>query len=310
MKKIMILMTALLALLAVSVPLTSAQDCPTTGTPVTKTLTEAQINSSFRVTNPANRNVSNVNVDLQPGQVVISETYTWRSATGVRTDTVVAILTPAIVNGRVEWNVLSVTANGQPASAELIAQINASLATSWRRWFAENGPTGRVSDVTVSDDAISYTYIAWAVGCVPPPSVTGTDEPRSPVTLTYTETQINSTFRVTNPATRSVTDEYVNLQPNQVTITATLTWRQRGSGIQTASVAVTLTPSVSNGQVDWNVVSITANGQAASAELVTQINASLAASWHRWVADNAPAGVITAITITEDDISYSYIPRQ
>ena len=316
MKKYPILLTtlvALLALFAVSIPLVNAQDCPATGTPVTKSYTEAEINSSFRVTNPANRNVSNISVDLQPDQVLLSETYTWRSPSGLRTDDVVALLIPSLTNGRVYWSVVSITANGQPASAELIAQINASLATSWRRWFGENGPAGRVTDLTITDDTISYTYIPWSAGCVPPP-VTGTDEPvppasGTPTTVSYSEAQINSTYRVTNPANRSISDEYVNLQPDQVTITATLSWRQRGSGIQTSNVAVVLTPKVSNGRVDWTVISITADGQPASAELVAQINASLAASWHRWVSQNAPAGVVTAITITDDTISYTYIPR-
>src|SRR4051812_14179490 len=103
MKKVLILLTALVALLAVSIPLTSAQaqehDCPTTGTPVTKTLTETQINSSFRVTNPANRNLTNVNVNLQSGQVTLSATYTWRSPSGVRTDNIIAVLIANIVNG-------------------------------------------------------------------------------------------------------------------------------------------------------------------------------------------------------------------
>ena len=318
MKKFLLLLTTVLALLAASVSLASAKaqehDCPTTGTPVTRTYTEAQINSSFRVTNPISRNVSNLYVDLQPGQVTISETYTWRSSTGVRSDAIAAVFTPAIVNGRVEWNVLSVTANGQPVSAELLAQINASLATSWRRWFSENGPAGRVTDLTITDDTISYTYVPWVAGCVPPP-ITGTEEPvpppsaGSPATVTFTEAQINSSFRVTNPVNRSITNEYVNLQPNQVTITATLTWRQRAGGVQTADVAVVLTPTVSNGRVDWNVISMTANGQPASTELVNQINASLAASWHRWVEANAPAGVVTTVTITDDTISYTYIPR-
>ena len=164
MKKFLILMTTLIALLAVSVPFISAQDvtataCPATGTPVTATITETQINSSFRVTNPANRNLTNVNVNLQPGQITLSATYTWRSATGVRADAIVAVVTPAIVNGRVEWNVLSISANGLPASTALIAQINAALATSWRRWFSENGPMGHVTDVTITEDDITYTYI-------------------------------------------------------------------------------------------------------------------------------------------------------
>ncbi len=318
MKKFLILMTTLVALFVVSIPLISAQDdCPTTGTPISVTYTEAQINASFRVTNPVIRNFSSLYVDLQPGQVTITGNYTWRSSTGVRTDSFAASLTPTISNGRVYWSVISLMVDGQPASEDLITQINASLETAWRRWFEENGPAGRVTDITITDDDISYTYVRWAAGCVPAP-ITGTAEPvpssggasgASSVTVTYTEAQINSSFRVTNPVNRTISDEYVNLQPGQVTISATLTWRQRG-GDQSADVAVTLTPSISNGRVNWDVVSITADGQPASASLVAQVNASLAASWHRWVSENAPAGVITDISISEDAISYTYIPRR
>ena len=40
----------------------------------TVTLTETQINSSFRVTNPVYRRVTNLHVDLHPGQAVVSAT--------------------------------------------------------------------------------------------------------------------------------------------------------------------------------------------------------------------------------------------
>ncbi len=299
MKKLLALLIAGFALMAVSIPFTSAQDCPATGTPVTKTYTEAEINSSFRVTNPANRSITNEYVNLQPGQVTITATLTWRSSSGVRSDDVAVVLVPSLVNGRVYWNVLSITADSQPASAELVAQINASLATAWRRWLGENGPQGHITNVTVTEDDISYTYIPWDVSCAPPPV-------NLPSSVTYTETQINNSFRVTNPADRRITNEYVNLQPGQVTITGTLSWRQRGSGVQTANVAVVLTPTISNGRVEWNVVSITSNGQPASADLVTQINASLAASWRRWIAANAPSGVVTGVTITENDITFTF----
>src|SRR5436305_119433 len=114
MKKFLILLTTMVALLALSIPLTSAQTaCPATGTPVTKTITEAQINSSFRVTNPANRNITNEYVNLQPGRVIISATLTSRQRSGVQTAAVAVVVTPTLNNGRVDWNVVSISANGQ-----------------------------------------------------------------------------------------------------------------------------------------------------------------------------------------------------
>jgi len=44
----------------------------------TKTVTEDQINNSYCATNPWRRSVTNVSVDLQPGQAVIYSTHTYR----------------------------------------------------------------------------------------------------------------------------------------------------------------------------------------------------------------------------------------
>jgi hypothetical protein len=55
--------------------------------------------------------------------------------------------------------------------------------------------------------------------------------------------------------------------------------------------------------------SITADGQPASASLVAQVNNHLMASWHRWVAANTPAGLLTVVSISDDDISFTYTPR-
>ncbi|MBK8022751.1 MAG: hypothetical protein IPK19_15290 [Chloroflexi bacterium] len=127
----------------------------------TLSFTEDQVNNTFWVTNPRNRHLSDVFVDLQPGQVTISATYTKRlNRTGTQTEehSLSVTLVPSVVNGRVSWTVTAAMGDGQPASGDLLAQINAHLAASWRRWISSTRPAGRITGVTITDDAITYTY--------------------------------------------------------------------------------------------------------------------------------------------------------
>ena len=126
---------------------------------VTITLSESDINSSFRVTNPRLRTITNVNVDLQPGQVVITATFTAPKTSPIP---VSVTLVPSVSNGRVTWTVLSATANGRAASADLLTQINASISTSWRNYWKGKRP-GYVTSLTVSDDTISWTKVYGSV---------------------------------------------------------------------------------------------------------------------------------------------------
>jgi hypothetical protein len=155
MKKFMVL-AMVVALFSVALPMTSAQSATRT-----VTFTETDINESFWVTNPANRNLSNAYVDLQAdGQVTLSALYTWRTRTGTRSTTLAAVITPRISNGRLQWDVVEITADGQPASASLVAQVNNHLMASWRRWINANAPEGMLTVVTISDDALALTYAA------------------------------------------------------------------------------------------------------------------------------------------------------
>ena len=152
-----------LSLIALLVLIVGAMAFPTLAADKTKTVTvtlsETDINSSYRVTNPARRSVTNVNVDLQPGQVVISATFTAPKTSPID---VSATLTPTLSNGRVTWSVLSATANGQPASADLLAQINASISSSWRNYWKSKHP-GYVTSLTVTDDNITWTKVYGSV---------------------------------------------------------------------------------------------------------------------------------------------------
>jgi hypothetical protein len=141
----------MLALVCLILPLAVAS---AQGSTVSRTKTEAEINGTYRVTNPWRRAVSNVVVDLQPGQVVISSTHTYRRAVYE----VVAVFTPSITNGRIYWTLASATANGEALSQGLIDQVNASISTSWRNYVRQQAGAGRVQSITVTD-----TDLTWVV---------------------------------------------------------------------------------------------------------------------------------------------------
>lgn len=104
------------SLIALLVLIVGAMAFPTLAADKTKTVTvslsESDINSSFRVTNPRLRTITDVKVDLQPGQVVIRATYTTPKTSPIP---VSVTLAPTVSNGRVTWTVLSATANGKAA---------------------------------------------------------------------------------------------------------------------------------------------------------------------------------------------------
>ena len=149
-----LLLVIVSALLALSIAAVSAEPAS-----ATVTITEAQINSSFRVTNPVYRRLTNVRVDLQPGQAVVSATLTVRAPRGQTTTVYQTVSTwiPSIVNGRVSWTLSSATVNGSPASSQLVSQINAAVGASWRTYWRSQHP-GRATAITVDDNQVVVTY--------------------------------------------------------------------------------------------------------------------------------------------------------
>lgn len=143
------LVLATLALLAVFAAPTFAAD--TTKTIVVQ---ESDINASFWVTNPAWRAVSDRSVDLQPGQVVVSETVTRRGHDPVA---VTITYAPYIENGRLYWTATAATKDGSPVSDDFLQEINDHMASSWRHYVREHRVPGHVTQVDISDSAITIT---------------------------------------------------------------------------------------------------------------------------------------------------------
>lgn len=160
MKKSFAALIMLVVALALAISVIPAAAQQTAQYPGTITLTEAQVNSMFWVTNPLNRRISNVYVDLQPDQVTITATYTTRVARTGATEThaLAVTLVPAVVNGRVQWNVTAASADGRPASGDLLNQINTHLAASWRRYVSSTRPAGHLTGVAITDTMITFSY--------------------------------------------------------------------------------------------------------------------------------------------------------
>jgi hypothetical protein len=120
----------------------------------THTITEEQINAAYWVTHPARRGVSDRRVDLQPNQVVLTETWTRR---GGEPEQVVAIFVPRLEDGRVYWTLTAATVDGEPASPELLAQINTRISSAWANYFRRQLKAGRVTAIAIDDAAITLT---------------------------------------------------------------------------------------------------------------------------------------------------------
>jgi Tfp pilus assembly protein FimT len=126
------------------------------------------------------------------------------------------------------------------------------------------------------------------------------------VTITATEDDINNSFRVTNPARLSISNKSVDLQSGQVVITATYTPR-RGTSNNSYTIATTLVPSVSNGRVTWTATSVVVNGTGVSNQQINQANSLIASAWRTLSQGYTGRHQVTALTITETDITYTVI---
>lgn len=129
-------------------------------TPTPRTVTEAQVNSTYRVTNPIRRAVTSVHVNLLPGQVQLNATITLNRNGGTLGGTpraVNVLLTPTITNARVTWTVNSITVDGAAATAEQTATINTLLGETWRAYFVSQY-SGAVTALTLTDNNFTITF--------------------------------------------------------------------------------------------------------------------------------------------------------
>lgn len=280
-----VLLSALLA-----VPLVMAQE------DATLTFTEADINATYRVTNPRRATISDVYVDLQPALVEISATYTPRR--GESFSFASQYMPTVIEDGTVEWTLVNLYRTDGGEFGDTAQTIVENLiGNSWSSYWAGRIYRLDVVGVTVTDSDIIYRYTY--TGERPPvePTVEFSD---NMLQVTYTESELNEAYRVTNPRRATISDTYVDLQPGQVSISATYTPR-RGDAIETVTVLV---PEITDGTLTWVVVSVTADGQ--TLDDPSAVNDLIANSWIAYWRGRFSRERMQSVVITDDTLTFSY----
>lgn len=150
--RIAMLSAIVIAILAVFAVPAFAQQATTNTTVI---ITEDEINSSFRVTNNRNRNVTDINIDLQPSQAVVSFNVTYRGGSPIPVN---VTLTPNVLNSRMNWTASAAAVNGSSLTTEQINSLNQAISASWRSLLREYGQPGRVTSVGVDDSNLTIEY--------------------------------------------------------------------------------------------------------------------------------------------------------
>jgi hypothetical protein len=155
MKKILFSLV-LFALCMSLIPMAGAQAQATTAT---VSFTEAELNAAYRVVNPRRQKISNVFVDIQEGQVVVTSTVT--PETGNRSPVRLAVtyvpkLVQTSLRTRLEWDVTQVTVDGTPTSGSTYASIRNAYSTALRNALdSKFGRSFSVTSFTVGGDVIT-----------------------------------------------------------------------------------------------------------------------------------------------------------
>src|SRR4051812_41216090 len=105
--KVLLIVTIVVALIGAALPANAAA-LPDKWQETTKTytVTQDQINASYRVTNPINRQISDVSVTVEDGQINVAATITKPGKDPVAT---VSIWKPIIRAGLINWQFVSAT---------------------------------------------------------------------------------------------------------------------------------------------------------------------------------------------------------
>lgn len=284
-RRFLTICTLLLGLLGVMAAPSLAQSS-------TITITEAEINASYRITNPARLSVTSKSVDLQPGQVYI--TTSWQTRQGGRYTSYVTLV-PVIEAGNLNWQATSARVEGLTGRGQQ-ALIDA-VTSGWQATTRELVLRYDVDGITISDSEMTLSVYATGESRTLP----GTVDPNAR-TLTITEAEINAAAWLTAGRGTRLSDAKVDLQAGQAVITATYTSRQGSSGL---AVAV-FVPTLEDGSVIWTLESASYDGQPASGDALVQMNYVLANSWARYLKQQHGRQLLTGIEISEDAVIYSF----
>lgn len=115
---------------------------------------EAAINGALRVTSPAAYTISNVVVDLRPGQALLSAHLNLPNGR-IYIEEITFI--PSLNNGVIEWTVASAAVNGNPVDSVTLARFNETMTQAWNAILWRNMSVYRITSITIDDTEIRLT---------------------------------------------------------------------------------------------------------------------------------------------------------
>ncbi len=152
-----IILFAVLAAAALMAVPTFAQDSTPSGNPTkptskTFTITQAQINERIQNRQGGER-ITDLSIVLGSGQINVSFNFQGRKDSTAKA--VAAVVSPTVVDGRIQWNLSSLTIDGTAATQDQIKQFTERIQRLVGGRFNRPHDKFTVESITVTSEAIT-----------------------------------------------------------------------------------------------------------------------------------------------------------
>lgn len=237
------------------------------------TFTEDSINQMDWVSNPTGQYVSDINVDLLPEHAIISVSRT------IDPTLVTYEIRPIQVNGYVAWQVHT--------QANLETSLASTMQAIWHAYFGGILGEGSMIDAVVTDNTVQFT---WDLS-------NQVQETTPVVTYTITEAEVNEALKAfTN---EQMSNLFVDMKADSLTITAS----GLGDSGTPYAITVVIVPTLSNGQLTWEVTGVTFNSLTIDPSQLESTNQLTDPVTHGLGGNQRSNAYITNFTMTEHDMT-------
>ncbi len=143
---------------APSTSTTNAPHRPMGGLVSSMTLTITQQDINERIANRPGQALKDLSVVLGDNQVTISFTTKGDKNGGVG-KALVAVVSPSVVEGQIEWKLNSLTIDGAPATAEEMAALKDRATRFVSGWFENRERRFSVTTITINSSAVTVALV-------------------------------------------------------------------------------------------------------------------------------------------------------
>jgi hypothetical protein len=261
---------------------------------VSMTMSEDYLNTRPRILLPSDGRLSTVHVDLQPEQMTVTLTQQQADGSSLPVSMTAA---PIVYNGLATWSITAMVTGDAAYDASQIGQLNDDIVRSWRAFFGGMYRSSMLADIALTDDSLTLTWDRDLN--------TGTFFIQNNRAMVITEEYINNSLQVRSPIDYRISNVVVDLQPDQVVITAYLNLPSGKVLTEQATFAAT----IDDGSIVWTVTSTTLDGTPLDTAIIDRFN-DLPTNWlglGMW--EDFSLYDIGEITITDTQIEISGHPR-